>query len=182
MVRTEIGVPFLAVAASFLLSGCATNLGIGVQTVKQLEASYPITVGRLVEAHMDTGSRLRVYLQLCQDLGIAGMACSDDDLRILAVVEAEKKSLLRRLAERYLDEGREKPVYVYGPMCEGLEEMILVPRCQHAVALGVWDPYLQDYVLYSTEHGSGSLIESEGFNTFLELTGKAVGIAKKAAK
>jgi predicted small secreted protein len=180
--KVEVGVPLLVVATSLLLSACATNLGIGSQTVKHLETSYPITVGRLIEAHMDTGSRLRIYLQLCQDLGLGGMACSEDDLRILAVVAAEKKSLLRRLAELYLDEGREKPVYVYGPMCEGLEEMILVPRCQQAVALGVWDPYLHDYVLYSTEHGSGSLIESEGFHTFLELTGKAVGIVKKAAK
>jgi predicted small secreted protein len=176
------GVAALVVAAALLLPACATNLGTGSRIAHLIETTYPITVGRLVEAHMDTGHRLRVYLQLCQDIGLGGLVCSEDDLRILAVVEAEKKSLLHRLAERYLDEGREKPIYVYGPMCEGLEEMILVPRCQTAVALGVWDPYLKDYVLYSTLHGSGALVESAGFNTFLELTGKAVGIIKKAAK
>lgn len=172
----------LVAAGLLLLTACATNLGTGSRTLRALENEYPITVGRLVETHMDTSRRLRVYLQLCQDLGTAGMVCSEDDLRILAVVEGQKKSLLKRLAERYLDEGRDKPVYVYGPMCEGIEEMILVPRCQMAVALGVWDPYLQDYVLYSTLHGSGSLIESDGFNLFLEMTGTAVGIVKKAAR
>ena len=179
--KRHTGLRFLALA-SLLLPSCATDLGTGADIARTLRQSYPITVGRLVEAYMDTSHRLRVYLQLCQDLGMEGMVCSEDDLRILAVVEAEKRGVLHRLAERYLEKGRDRPVYVYGPTCEGMEEMILVPRCQMAVALGVYDPHLKDYVLYSTLHGSGSLVESEGFHTFLELTGKAVGLAKKAAK
>ena len=88
---------------------------------------------------------------------------------------------LRRLAERYLIEGRDKPVYIYGPMCDGMEEMVVVPRCQNAIALGVWDPYLNDYIVYSTLHGD-SVMESEGFQSFLEVTGKAAGVVRKAAK
>lgn len=165
-----------------IVGGCATNLGTGTDVVATLEASFPITVGRLVTAQLDTGHRLRVYLQICEDADAHGPVCSEDSLRVLAMVEANKKSLLRRLAERYLEEGRDHPVYVYGPLCEGLQEMILVPRCQVAVALSIWDPHLEDYVVYSTAHGSGSFLESEGFNTFLELTGRAAGIMKKAAK
>jgi hypothetical protein len=145
-------------------------------------ATHPITVGRLVEARMDTSHRLRVYLQICEDATPEGIVCSDDARRVLAMVEAKRKSLLQRLADRYLKDGRERPVYVYGPICDGLEEMILVPRCQIAVAMGIWDPYLQDYVIYSTLHGSGSFVESEGFNTLMEVTGRAAGIARKASK
>ncbi len=173
-------VALCALALATLLPACATDLGTGSRVISELQESYPITVGRLVDAHMDTRHRLRVYLQICQDAGPEGMVCADDDLRVLALVEADKKSLLERLAQRYLADGRDKPVYVYGPLCDGFGEMIVVPRCQTAVALGIWDPRLRDYVLYSTLHGSGSLIESDGFNTFLEVTGKAAGLARKA--
>ena len=140
-------------------------------------------MGRLVDAHMDTKHRLRIYLQICQDAAPDGsMVCGDDDLRVMALVEANKRSLLERIAERYLNDGRDKPVYVYGPRCDGFEEMIVVPRCQTAVALGIWDPRLRDYVLYSTHHGSGALVDSEGFNSFLEVTGRAAGIVRKAAR
>ncbi len=165
-----------------MLGGCATNLGTGSHVVADLEAAYPITVGRLVTAQLDTSHRLRVYLQICEDADLSGPVCADDSLRVLAMVEADKKSLLQRIAERYLEDGRNHPVYVYGPLCDGLQEMILVPRCQLAVALSIWDPNLQDYVVYSTTHGSGSFLESEGFDTFLDVTGRAAGIVKKAAK
>lgn len=172
--------------ASLLLAlpllACATDLGTGTDVVRNLEQAYPITVGRLVAATMDTGHRLRVYLQICEDEGPAGPICREDGVRVLAMVEANKKSLLQRIADRYLEAGKSKPVYVYGPRCEGLEEMILVPRCQSALALGIWDPHLEDYVFYSTLHGSGGMIESEGFNTFLEVAGRAAGIVKKAAR
>ena len=174
-----------AVAALFvasLYSACATNLGTGHQVLESLQTSYPITVGKLVEAHMDTNDRLRVYLQICEDAGPEGAVCSDDGLRVLAMVEARKKRVLERLAHRHLVNGAERPVYVYGPMCEGFEEMILVPRCQQAVAIGVWDPYLRDYVVYSTLHGNGSFVESDGFETFLDLTGRAAGLARKAVR
>jgi hypothetical protein len=138
-------------------------------------------VGRLVTAQLDPSRRLRVYLQICQDGDEGGPVCSESDLRLLAMVESGRKSLLERLAERYLLEGREMPVYVYGPMCDGLKEMIRVPRCQTAVALGIWDPNLKDYVIYSTTHGDG-MLESEGFERFIEVTGRASGIARKAAK
>jgi hypothetical protein len=164
-----------------LLPACSTNLGTGSQVVKHLQASYPITVGRLVATHLDPSRRLRVYLQLCQSGDEGGPLCSESDLRLLAMVESGRKSLLRRLAERYLVEGREMPVYVYGPMCDGLKEMILVPRCQTALAMGIWDPNLKDYVIYSTTHGDG-VLESEGFERFIEVTGRASGIARKAAK
>ena len=160
---------------------CTTNLGTGSQVLQHLRASYPITVGRLVATHLDPSRRLRVYLQICQDGDEGGPVCSEGDLRLLAMVESGRKSLLERLAERYLVEGREMPVYVYGPMCDGLAEMILVPRCQTALALGIWDPNLKDYVIYSTTHGDG-VLESEGFERFIEVTGRASGIARKAAK
>jgi hypothetical protein len=172
----------LLVLGTPVLAGCATNLGTGSHVIASLEATYPITVGRLVAAQLDTSHRLRVYLQICEDADAQGPVCSEESLRVLAMVEADKKSLLQRIASRYLEEGRDHPVYVYGPLCEGLQEMILVPRCQLAVALSIWDPHLEDYVVYSTTHGSGSFIESEGFNTFLEVTGRAAGIVKKAAK
>lgn len=172
----------IAALTALLCVACATNLGTGSSIAEEITATYPITVGRLVDAHMDTRHRLRVYLQICQDAGPDGMVCSEDDMRVLALVEADRKSLLERIAQRYLADGRDKPVYVYGPLCDGFGEMIVVPRCQTAVALGIWDPRLRDYVLYSTLHGSGSLIESEGFNAFLEVTGKAAGLVRKAAK
>ncbi len=172
-----------AALALVALPGCATNLGTGDTVVAELHTSFPTTVGKLVDAHMDTRHRLRVYLQICEDAGPDdGPVCSDDGLRVLALVEARKKRVLERLAHRHLVNGAERPVYVYGPMCEGFEEMILVPRCQHAVAIGVWDPYLRDYVVYSTQHGNGSFVESEGFETFLDLTGRAAGLARKAVR
>lgn len=179
--RTSWSVVPLAVL-SLALGACATDLGTGSDVVETLLSAHPITVGRLVEAHMDTTDRLRVYLQICEDATPEGIVCSQDGRRVLAMVEADRRSLLKRLAERYLKDGRDHPVYVYGPICHGLEEMILVPRCQIAVAMGIWDPYLQDYVIYSTLHGSGSFLESEGFSTFMEVTGRAAGVARKAAK
>jgi hypothetical protein len=171
--------PFVVVVV--LLPACTTNLGTGTDVLQNLQASYPITVGRLVTTHLDPSRRLRVYLQICQHGDEGGPVCSEADLRLLAMVESGRKSLLERLAERYLVEGREMPVYVYGPMCDGLKEMILVPRCQTALALGIWDPNLKDYVIYSTTHGDG-VLESEGFERFIEVTGRASGIARKAAK
>jgi len=164
-----------------LPTGCSTDLGTGTKVVQSLQASYPITMGRLVTAQLDPSRRLRVYLQICQDGDEGGPVCSESDLRLLAMVESGRKSLLERLAERYLVEGREMPIYVYGPMCDGLKEMILVPRCQTAMALGIWDPNLKDYVIYSTTYGDG-VLESEGFERFIEVTGRASGIARKAAK
>ncbi len=172
----------LSLASFTVLPGCATDLGTGRDVVVELEGYYPTTVGMLVKSHMDTSSRLRIYLQICEDVSPDGVSCVGRDQRMLAMVEAERKSVLRRLAERYLDEGREYPVYVYGPPCEGWQEMIIVPRCQSAVAIGVWDPNLRDYIIYSPRHGSGSFIESDGFQNFLEMTGKAVGLARKAAR
>ena len=174
----------LPALASLLLlfPGCATNLGTGTEVVQDLSTHYPITVGRLVTAHLDPSKRLRVYLQICQDAGPDGPVCSEDDLRVLAMVESNRESLLKRLVERYLEAGKEQPIYVYGPMCEGMSEMILVPRCQTALALGIWDPLLRDYIVYSTLHGTGSFLESEGFDTFLEVTGRASGLARTAAK
>lgn len=179
-VRTIWGA--ILIVSSLSLSSCATDLGTGSNVVEMLMASHPITVGRLVEAHMDTSDRLRVYLQICEDATPEGIVCSEEGRRVLAMVEADRRSLLKRLAERYLKDGRDHPVYVYGPICHGLEEMILVPRCQIAVAMGIWDPYLEDYVIYSTLHGSGSFLESEGFGTLMEVTSRAAGIARKAAR
>ncbi len=169
-------------AACMLLAGCATDLGTGDHVVKELKQSYPITVGKLVSAQMDTSKRLRIYLQICQDATQNHVVCDESSFRVLAMVEADKKKILHRLADRYLQEGKEYPVYVYGPMCEGWEEMVIVPHCQKAVAIGIFDPHLQEYIVYSTLHGSGSFVESDGFNSFLEVTGKAVGTAKKVVK
>lgn len=164
------------------LGGCATDLGTGDQVIEELQTDFPITVGRLIQARMDPSRRLRIYLEICEDLGPDGTpVCRENSLRVLAMVEAEKKSLLERIANEYLAAGKEKPVYVYGPLCEGLEEMILVPRCQLALALGVWDPILEDYIVYSTLHGTGSFVESEGFGTFITVTGQATGLMRKAA-
>ena len=165
---SRLGFPLLLVLA--ILAGCATNLGTGSAVVTDLRANYPTTVGKLITAYLDPSRRLRVYLQICSDADADGPICSEDDLRVLAMVESSKKRLLERLAGRYLPEGREKPVYVYGPMCDGFEEMIVVPRCQNAVAIGIWDPYLLDYVVYSTLHGD-SILKSEGFENFVEATG-----------
>lgn len=171
----------LLVVVVLVPTACTNDLGTGSRVLQDLQSHYPITVGRLVTAQLDPARRLRVYLQICQDGDEGGPVCSESDLRLLAMVESGHKSLLERLAERYLLEGREMPVYVYGPMCDGLQEMILVPRCQTAVALGIWDPNLKDYVIYSTTHGDG-VLESEGFERFIEVTGRASGIARKAAK
>lgn len=169
------------VVATLVATGCGHNLGTGNQVVADLRTSYPTTVGKLVTAYLDPSRRLRVYLQICRDADAQGPVCLDNDLRVLAMVESSRKSLLERLATRYLQDGGDKPVYVYGPMCEGFEEMILVPRCQNALAIGIWDPHLRDYVVYSTLHGD-SVLESEGFENFLEATGKAAGVVRKAAK
>jgi hypothetical protein len=165
---------------ALLSMGCATDLGTGVAVMEKIEEAYPITVGKLVAAHMDQSRRLRVYVSLCHE-NPTGPVCGRDEPRVLAMVESGERRLLERLAERYLVEGRDKPVYVYGPMCDGMEEMVVVPRCQTAIALGVWDPYLNDYIVYSTLHGD-SMMESEGFENFLEVTGKAAGMVRKAAK
>jgi hypothetical protein len=165
-----------------LTLACATNLGTGSEVMQDLTKDYPITVGQLVKAHLDPSKRLRLYLQICQDAGPDGPVCSEEDLRILAMVESHKEGLLQRLVERYLEEGKERPIYVYGPMCEGLSEMILVPRCQTALAIGIWDPVLRDYIVYSTLHGTGSFLESDGFDTFIEVTRRASGLARTAAK
>jgi hypothetical protein len=172
--------PLFALTLALFILGCATDLGTGLQVMEQLEEAYPITVGKLVAAHMDPSRRLRVYVSLCHE-NPDGAVCGREEPRVLAMVESGEKRLLERLAERYLIEGRDKPLYIYGPMCDGLEEMVVVPRCQSAIALGVWDPYLNDYIVYSTLHGD-SVMESDGFATFLEVTGKAAGVVRKAAK
>jgi hypothetical protein len=172
----------LAVLFPLILPACATDLGTGNDVLQDLAETYPITVGRLVSSEMDTRHRLRVYLEICEDADAMGPVCSDKTLRILALVEGQKQSVLERISDRYLHQGREKPIYVYGPVCEGLGEMIVVPRCQIAKAISVWDPTLEDYVVYSTEHGSGSFLESNSFQLFLDITGRAAGIAKKAAR
>lgn len=160
-------------------TGCATNLGTGGSVVDELVEDYPITVGHVVEARMDTKTRLRVYIDICEEAD-EPLGCIRGNLRLLAMVEAHKKGVLERLANRYLLDGKDKPIYVYGPLCEGLEEMILVPRCQLAVAISVWDPDLKDYIVYSTLHGDGALVDRPGFQTFLGVTGKAANIARKA--
>lgn len=164
------------------LFGCATDLGTGKSVISELNNNFPITVGRLVEAHLDKDDRLRIYLEACDQRGPGQVVCHDKSFRMLAVVNAEKKSLLQRIDERYLEAGKDAPIYVYGPHCEGAEEMIVIPRCQQALALGIWDPYLDDYVFYSTQHGSGSFVESDGFESFLNVTGRAAGIVRKAAR
>jgi hypothetical protein len=179
--RLALVATLAALGVTLLLTGCAHDLGTGSKVVADLKTSYPTTVGKLVTAYLDPSRRLRVYLQICRDADAEGPVCLDEDLRVLAMVESGEKSLLERLAGRYLQDGSGRPVYVYGPMCEGFEEMILVPRCQNAMAIGIWDPNLKDYVVYSTLHGD-SLIQSEGFENFLEVTGRAAGVVKKAAK
>ena len=167
-------------ALAGLLAACATDLGHGLGVMEQLQETYPITVGKLVAAHMDPSRRLRVYVSLCHE-NPQGPVCGREEPRVLAMVDSGERRLLERLAERYLIEGRDKPVYIYGPMCDGMEEMVVVPRCQSAIALGVWDPYLNDYIVYSTMHGD-SVTQSEGFENFLDVTGKAAGLVRKASK
>ncbi len=162
---------YAIVSAGFTLGGCSTDVGTGLQVMEKLKESHPITVGKLVAAYMD-GSRLRIYLSACRE-SLQGPVCGRDEPRLLAMIESGERQLLERLAERYLIEGREKPLYIYGPMCDGLEEMVVVPRCQTAIALGVWDPYLNDYIVYSTLHGA-NLIESEGVQELLEVARKVV--------
>ena len=85
---------------------------------------------------MDTTSRLRVYLEICEDAGPDGPICEKDSLRVLALVEANRKSLLQRIAERYLTAGRDMPVYVYGPRCEGVGDVCLATaHCDEQVTL-----------------------------------------------
>ncbi len=163
-----------------LVTGCATNMGTGTRVVEDLASDHPITMGKLVRAHVEPSRRLRVYLQLCQNIdGV--WTCDEHDPRILAVIESGEKQLLKRLAQQYLVEGSEMPVYVYGPRCDGLEEMILIPRCQTALALGVWDPNLRDYIVYSTKHGD-TVIKSDGFENFIDVTARATSLARNAAK
>lgn len=171
-----------ALSLTVALFGCATDLGTGENVISELHHTYPITVGRLIEAHLDKSDRLRLYLQACEEDGPGQMDCHENTFRILALVTAERKSLLQRIDTRYLEMGKDKPVYVYGPRCDGQDEMIVVPNCQRALALGIWDPYLDDYVFYSTRHGSGSFVKSEGFESFLDVTGRAAGIVRKAAR
>lgn len=177
-IGTKIAVGILLWAG--LGTGCATNMGTGSKVVEELVSSHPITVGKLIRADVEPSRRLRIYIQLCQNIDRTWV-CEEDDPRMLAVIESGEKQLLKRLAQQYLVEGQEMPVYVYGPPCEGLEEMILIPRCQTAVALGVWDPSLRDYIVYSTLHGDG-LMKSDGFNEFIEVTAKATSLARNAAK
>jgi len=177
---SQVLATLFAVALLSLSTACATNIGTGRKVMEKLEDTYPITVGKLVAAHMDPSRRLRVYVSLCHE-NPTGPVCGREEPRVLAMVESNERKLLERLAERYLVEGRDKPVYIYGPMCDGMEEMVVVPRCQNALALGVWDPYLNDYIVYSTLHGD-SVMESEGFQNFLQVTGQAAGILRQAAK
>ncbi len=177
-IRERIGVAIMVWAG--LGTACATNMGTGSSVVEQLSASHPITVGRLIRAEVEPSRRLRIYIQLCQNID-AAWVCDDNDLRVLAVIESGEKQLLKRLAQQYLVQGRDMPVYVYGPPCDGLQEMILIPRCQTAIALGVWDPSLRDYIVYSTLHGDG-LMKSDGFNEFIEVTAKATSLARNAAR
>ena len=171
----------IAVAVWTALStACATDIGTGTHVIEDLRQDYPISVGRLVHADVEPSRRLRIYLQLCQREG-SGYTCAEDDPRMLAMIESGEKKLLKRLAHQYLTEGSGMPVYVYGPPCEGLGEMVLVPRCQSAVALGVWDPHLKDYIVYSTLHGD-SMVSSPHFENFIEVTARATSVAKGAAK
>ena len=176
--RTACG---LALAIwTVLAMACTTDIGTGTTVVEDLRQDYPISVGRLIHADVEPSRRLRIYLQLCHREG-SGYTCADEDPRMLALIESGEKQLLKRLAHQYLIEGSEMPVYVYGPPCEGLGEMVLVPRCQTAVALGVWDPNLQDYIVYSTLYGD-SMVTSPQFENFIEVTARATGVAKGAAK
>ena len=171
----------LAVAIwTTLATACATDIGTGTTVVEDLQQDYPISVGRLVHADVEPSRRLRIYLQLCTREENR-FVCAEEDPRMLALIESGEKKLLKRLAHQYLEEGSEMPVYVYGPHCEGLGEMVLVPRCQTAVALGVWDPHLKDYIVYSTLHGD-SMVSSPQFENFISVTARATGVAKNAAK
>ena len=116
----------VALALALLSSGCATDLGTGLSVMEQLEETYPITVGKLVAAHMDPSRRLRVYVSLCHESPNGPAQCGREEPRVLAMVESGERRLLERLAERYLIEGRDKPLYIYGPMCDGLKEMVVV--------------------------------------------------------
>ena len=98
-------------ALALLLTGCAMDLGTGLGVMEQLEETYPITVGKLVAAHMDPSRRLRVYVSLCHE-NPNGPVCGREEPRVLAMVESGERSLLERLAERYLIEGRDKPLYI----------------------------------------------------------------------
>jgi hypothetical protein len=161
-------------------TGCATDIGTGEGVVKDLLSDYPITVGKLIRADIEPSRRLRIYIQLCENVdGV--LLCEDHNQRMLAVIQSGEKKLLERLATQYLAKAGQMPIYVYGPHCEGLEEMILIPRCQTAVALGVYDPALKDYIVYSTLHGDG-LLNSAGFANFIEVTGKATSLARSVAK
>ena len=164
-----------------LATSCATDIGTGETVVDHLKQDYPISVGRLVHADVEPSRRLRIYLQLCLRNDGPGYTCTEDDQRMLAVIESGEKKLLKRLAHQYLAQGSEMPVYVYGPHCDGLGEMVLIPRCQTAIALGVWDPHLRDYIVYSTLHGD-SMVSSPEFENLIEVTARATGVAKNAAK
>ncbi len=161
-------------------AGCATDMGTGERVVEDLLSDYPITVGKLIRADIEPSRRLRIYIQLCQNVdGV--LTCEDHNQRMLAVIQSGEKKLLQRLANQYLANSGEMPIYVYGPPCDGLEEMILIPRCQTAVALGVYDPSLRDYIVYSTLHGDG-MLNSDGFANFIEITATATSLARNAAK
>ena len=168
MPRRSTVLGLVPVFVAILLGGCATNLGTGAKVVQNLEDTHPTTVGRLIEAQLDTDGRLRIYVE------------TDESVRVLAMVRSDNESLLKRIAERYLEAGQGHPIYVYGPLCVGLEEMIVVPHCQRALALGIWDPHLESYVVYSTEHGSGDFFESKGFGAFVGAVDKVGGVARNA--
>ena len=77
----------LFAVALLLSAGCATDLGTGLQVMEKLEETYPITVGKLVAAHMDPSRRLRVYVSLCHE-NPTGPVCGRDEPRVLAMVES----------------------------------------------------------------------------------------------
>lgn len=165
------------------LLACATNLGTGESVYRELQSSYPIAIGRLVAAQVEPSRRLKVYLQLCEmrDVSPIALDCKEEDPRLLAIIESSETKLLKRFAQQYLPLGQEMPVYVYGPSCDGLGEMILIPRCQRAVAISVWDPHLRDYIVYSTMHGD-TVLESSGFENLVQATSRITGVARRAAK
>ena len=183
MRRSTICLLTLALSLPLLAAGCATDVGTGSDVLTNLKSSYPISVGRLVAAQLGPSRRLKVYVQLCamRDVSPVQLDCQPDDQRLVAVIESSETKLLRRFAETYLPQGGDMPLYVYGPSCEGLAEMILVPRCQRAMAISAWDPHLQDYVVYSTLYGD-SVLESSGFENFVSVTGRITGLVRKASK
>ena len=84
--------PFFVVALALVVAGCSTDLGTGFQVMEKLEETYPITVGKLVAAHMDPSRRLRVYVSLCHE-NATGPVCGREEPRVLAMVESGERKL-----------------------------------------------------------------------------------------